>query len=269
MIDIQPIARENASEAVSRQLLDLIRSGQLGVGKRLPAEKDLALAFGVSRPIVREALGTLRGLGALTSVNGRGNYVAKAALARPPLLGRYPIAELYEVRCHLEIPGAALAAERRTPDQLAKLVSVVAALEACDDPSEWVRADAAFHVALAEATGNRVQARLVEHLRDLLIEQSLAIVTAAPERVFEATREHRAIYDAVAGQDAALARDMMSRHLLAGSGGYDPEIRLSAPREAMAEVFAAHGIEQGMATPRPEPQRPVTSIRSTSKRQQR
>jgi GntR family transcriptional repressor for pyruvate dehydrogenase complex len=268
MIPIHRIERENASEAVSRQLLDLIRSGSLGIGDRLPAENDLAQAFGVSRPIVREALGALRGLGALTSINGRGNYVAPGALARPPLLGRYPVAELYEVRCHLEIPGAALASERRTSDQLANLASVVASLEACTDRNEWVRADAAFHVALAEATGNHVQARLVEHLRDLLIEQSQAIVIADPGRIPEATREHRAIYEAVAAEDSAAARAAMSAHLLAGSGGYDPEIRLSTRRYAMADVLAAHGIHGTEAGSGAQPAQ-LMSIRASGRRQER
>jgi GntR family transcriptional repressor for pyruvate dehydrogenase complex len=254
MIPFQRIQRENASEAISRQLLDFIRSGQLEVGSRLPAEEELARSFGVSRPSVREALGVLRGLGVLTSINGRGNYISPAALARPPLLGRYPIAELYEVRCHLEIPGAALAAERRTDEQLAKLETVVAALEACSEPAEWVRHDAAFHVALAEATGNQVQSRLVEHLRDLLIEQSLAIVSALAGRIPEATQEHRDICEAVADRDAARARAAMYTHLLAGSGSYDPEIKLAASRESMDEVFAAHGITVSEGDQGTEPQ---------------
>src|SRR2546428_279929 len=73
--------------------------------------------------------------------------------------------------------------------------------------------DAAFHVALAEATGNQVQARLVEHLRDLLVEQSLVIV-AIEGRIAQANSEHRSIYEAVAAGDEGRAERAMSTHLL-------------------------------------------------------
>ena len=90
---------------------------------------------------------------------------------------------------------------------------IVDALEGCTEHEEWVRLDAAFHVALADATGNQVQARLVEHLRDLLIEQS-NVVAAVKGRIPRANAEHRAIYEAVAVGDERAARKVMSTHLL-------------------------------------------------------
>jgi GntR family transcriptional repressor for pyruvate dehydrogenase complex len=207
------IGRTNASDAVREQLVSLIKDGELKVGERLPPEQELARLFGVSRPVVREALGSLRAMGLIVSRNGRGSFVASAGTARPPLLGRYRVRELHEVRTHLEVPGASLAAARRTEVHLERLGQLTESLESTDEPERWVPLDAAFHVALAEATGNQVQARLVEHLRDLLVEQSLVVV-AVEGRIRQANKEHRAIYEAVSAGDEKGAERAMSTHLL-------------------------------------------------------
>ena len=68
-------------------------------------------------------------------------------------------------------------------------------------------------MVLAEATGNRLQARLVENLRTLLIEQSLVVVSREG-RIAEATREHRAIFEAVSSSDPDAAPAAMSAHLI-------------------------------------------------------
>lgn len=212
-ISFRRIGRTNASEAVQEQLVSLIKSGELKVGEKLPPEQELARSFGVSRPVVREALGSLRAVGLVVSRNGRGSFVASAGTRRPPLLGRYSVQELHEVRTHLEVPGARLAASRRTEEHLVRLRQLTDSLESTDEPESWVPLDAAFHVALAEATGNQVQARLVEHLRDLLVEQSLVIV-AIEGRIAQANSEHRSIYEAVAAGDEGRAERAMSTHLL-------------------------------------------------------
>jgi GntR family transcriptional regulator, transcriptional repressor for pyruvate dehydrogenase complex len=208
------IERTNAAREVQSQLLEAIDSGRLSVGERLPSEHELARSFGVSRPVVREALGTLRSLGLVTSQSGRGTFVAAT---RPTgaglyLLGRYSTEELYEARSLLEVPGAGLAAKRRTEAHLATLRRIVSSHDDCDDPEEWVKQDLAFHVALAAATGNAVHMDLVEHLRELQAVQSLAVARVAG-RLTAASREHRTILDAVVDREEARARDAMAKHL--------------------------------------------------------
>jgi DNA-binding FadR family transcriptional regulator len=213
MAPIARIEKTNAADAVCDQLVTLIKTGEIEVGGRLPAEHELATAFGVSRPVVREALGRLRAMGLVVSRPGRGTFVAQPGATRPPLLGRYSVTELHEVRTQLEIPAAALAAERRGEPQLASLSRIVESLSTCEDAREWVRLDAAFHVALADASGNRVLARLIEHLRELLIDQSISVLQFEG-RIEQANLEHREIFDAVADQDSLAARRAMSTHLL-------------------------------------------------------
>jgi DNA-binding FadR family transcriptional regulator len=206
------VARTSASEEVRRRLVELVETGELSVGDKLPAESELAQAFGVSRPVVREALGALRAVGILRSRAGYGSVVASRRPDGLVLLGRHTYGELYEVRCNLELTAAADAARRRTPEQLGSLAHLVAELDACADVGAWVELDTAFHVALAGATGNRVLVRIVENLRDLMTEHSLTAAGLSGRRE-QANREHRAVYDAVAAQNPAEARKAMRRHL--------------------------------------------------------
>ena len=173
---LHQVERRSASQAVSDQLIALIETGDLQVGDRLPSENELAQSLGVSRPVVREALERLRALGLVVSWTGRGSFVAARRVRGPLLLGQYSGADLHEVRSFLEIPGAGTAAKSRAKEDVASLLETIDELERCDRPDEWVRLDALFHVKLAEATRNEVHALIVGYLRDLLVEQSLAVV---------------------------------------------------------------------------------------------
>jgi GntR family transcriptional repressor for pyruvate dehydrogenase complex len=206
------VARTSAAEEVRRRLVELVETGELPVGEKLPPETDLAQAFGVSRPVVREALGALRAFGIVRSRAGYGSVVASRRPDGLLLLGRHTHAELYEVRCNLEIPAAADAAQRRTPKQLEHLAGLIEQLYSTAELRAWVDLDTAFHVAIADASDNRVRVRLVEDLRDLLTEHSL-LAAELPGRREQANREHRAIFDAVAARKAAEARRAMRRHL--------------------------------------------------------
>src|SRR5262245_19736716 len=116
----QQIELTKASQAVEAQLLALIQSGAIRVGEKLPGEITLAQEFGVSRTVVREALGALKALGLLSSRSGSGTFVIAVEPRGSPLslADGYTSDELHELRMHLEIPGAGLAARRRTSDQL-------------------------------------------------------------------------------------------------------------------------------------------------------
>lgn len=211
-VEYRPVRRLSAAEAVRRELIEHIETGDLAVGGKLPSETELARAFGVSRPVIREALGGLRASGVIQSRPGRGSFVASQRPTGLLLLGRYAEAELHEVRCHLEIPGVAEAAQRRSPKHCDRLRELIAELDAESDARRWVALDATFHICLAEATGNRLQLRLIEDLRDLLVEHSFA-AALVPGRIEEANAEHRVICHAVVAGDADQARREMQRHL--------------------------------------------------------
>jgi len=207
-----PVTRRSAAQDVREQLIALISSGALKVDSRLPSENELARTFGVSRPVVREALVSLRALGLTKSHNGKGTYVASNRVTAPMLLGRYSPKHLNEVRRFLEVPSARLAAQRRTSEDLGRLAEILAAIEDCEDPGKRNKLDASFHLAIARATGNPLFVKLIEDLRAILEEHSLA-ASRVPNRRGGAIVEHRAVYDAVVRRDGDAAADAMAGHL--------------------------------------------------------
>jgi DNA-binding FadR family transcriptional regulator len=214
-LSVRQIERTSAAEAVRAQLLALLHNGELAVGDKLPSEHELARSFGVSRPIIREALGALRAAGVVESRSGSGTYVKATQPTRPglELLGRYAPEDLYEVRAHLEIPGAGLAAQRRTADQMRELEDIVARHATRTDPVEWIEDDLAFHILLAEASGNELQARLVREIRGLHQEMNIAVARITDLEAPLA--EHTAILRAVERRDAEAAEAAMAAHLQA------------------------------------------------------
>src|SRR5215211_3842967 len=133
--DAPPEPGDDSAAAVVAHVRHLIDGGALGPGARLPAERDLALQVGVSRPTVRAGLRTLAALGVVRSRRGSGTYIPEG----PPTLGvdalsfiaalhKFSVDDVYEARRILEVGAAGLAAERATPDQLATLADEVSEL---------------------------------------------------------------------------------------------------------------------------------------------
>lgn len=184
---------------------------------RLPSENELAQSFGVSRPVVREALVTLNALGFTASHTGRGTFVVADTPRTPLLMGRYSPTHLHEVRRHIEVPSARLAAQRRTSEDTQRLAEILAQVEAEEDPARRNKLDAQFHISIAMATRNPLFVKLIEELRAILEEQSLA-VSVVPDRRARATGEHRLILDAILRGDADAAGAAMAAHLDAVEG---------------------------------------------------
>src|SRR5262245_26418252 len=120
---LEPIRKVQLYEQISARIIERIRLGAWAGGQRLPAERELARVFGVSRPSLREALGALQMLGVVETHHGSGTWVAENALdvlAQSPAadvldFGVSPVA-LLEARAHLEPTIAELATTRFTPD---------------------------------------------------------------------------------------------------------------------------------------------------------
>jgi GntR family transcriptional regulator, transcriptional repressor for pyruvate dehydrogenase complex len=211
---VRRIERASAPEAVRDQILELIQEGELTVGSKLPSEQEMARSFGVSRPVVREGLGRLRSIGVIESRSGSGSFVRSMRIAPQGLLlaGGYTSDELHEVRSEIEVPGAALAAARRSERQLTTLTEIVERHRYQPDAEDWVGDDLSFHVTLAEASRNSLRVRFVTELRELQSDLSLKMARiqgglAAP------VQEHAAIVDAIRRRDRAGAAAAMQAHL--------------------------------------------------------
>src|SRR6476620_11781873 len=130
-----------AEEVVGR-LRDMIQSGELSSGDRLPPERDLAKLLGVSRPTLRAGIRSLTAVGILQSRQGAGTFVAEAqesptldtsALRLLSALHGFTSDEMFEARLAHEVSIAALAAERATSEDMAQLAEEIAGMYASLD----------------------------------------------------------------------------------------------------------------------------------------
>src|SRR5215470_17073146 len=132
---VVPLHRETLAGQVAQHLLVEIESGRLSPGDTLPSEAQLCARYNVSRPIIREALKTLAARGIIEIANGKSATVKplnsdpiRDFFQRAVQLNRQTIIDLLELRRGIEIQSATLAAERRTPEDLAELERLIAAM---------------------------------------------------------------------------------------------------------------------------------------------
>ncbi len=208
-------------ELIVQQVEESILKGQLKPGDQLPAERDLAQRFGVSRTAVREAVKALREKGLVEAYSGRGTFVtngtSQAIRQSLDLMIRINQQEgwthLAELRQMLEPEIAALAAPRIEEQLLTTMRDAVAAMDrSLHDPDAYVEADLDFHLALAEAAGNPLILSLLDSIVGLLREQRSRIfnVDGGPER---GQFHHKRILAAIEHRDANAAREAMRAHL--------------------------------------------------------
>lgn len=218
----QPVAPVGTvSDRIEQQILKLIASQEIKPGDRLPSERDLAVLLGVSRPSVREAVKSLEAHGRLEVRHGQGVFVTappsqkelRAALAQQEL----SLGELFAMREVLEVPAAGWAAS--ASDQ-ARIGAAEAALEDMDrvsstSPADFARLqarDAAFHMRIVEAAGNRFLEQTLGILQEMLA-TGMQTTLVVPGRLAKSRTEHEAILDAVRRGDAAGARTAARRHI--------------------------------------------------------
>src|SRR3954467_5239469 len=158
------LRRETLAEQVADELIALIERDELAPGTLLSSENKLARQFGVSRPIVREALKALAAKDVITIANGKGAIVQPMTSAplkdffQRALRNRHATAiELLEVRKGIEVQSATLAAQRRTAAELSELKTILPALGiAVHDPAAFTAIDSQFHLLVAAASHNKM-----------------------------------------------------------------------------------------------------------------
>jgi DNA-binding FadR family transcriptional regulator len=208
---------------ITRRIERSIVSGELQIGDYLPAERALCEQLGVSRSVVREALGRLTSLGLVESRHGSGTRVASPSgreisvgYERLMRSSDAPLEDLAVVRLPLETTIAALAATSRTDPQLARLEATQRVL---GNPRKslgaHVKADGEFHSILAEATGNRFLPLVLAPIHDLLIESRLKTLERYGSAL--ACSHHAKILAAVRDGDPGSAAMAMREHLTVNS----------------------------------------------------
>lgn len=213
-----PIQRADVFGEALSSIAGHIDANGLQPGDRLPSDRELAATLGVSRPLVRQALKVLEGLGRVTALQGSGTFVQDAGhrvavreLVRGLDLDRRLLAELQPVRIAIDTEAARAACRRRTPASLAALRAV---LDEAGEPAGAPGAglDLSFERALGQASGSEVLRRLQAVVHDLWLEAQVAagLEPADPENL---RREHRAVLDAIEAGDADLAASRLRDHL--------------------------------------------------------
>jgi DNA-binding FadR family transcriptional regulator len=205
-------------ESIARSLEQSIEVGRYKPGGRLPSERELSDQFGVSRPVVREAIIVLELRGLVVRRHGAGVYVA-AKSSPQPIAGDDADGpfEVTEARRLLEGEIAALAATAASDQQIAEMEAIIARIgDMRTDQATREQADRAFHVALARATNNDVLVGLVESLWDKRYQSPLCVYffTRAREAGIQPpVDEHRLVLDALKARDPDSARQAMRDHL--------------------------------------------------------
>ncbi len=218
----QPIQPTRVSDSAVDQIMSLIADKRLQPGDRLPSERELVKGLGVSRATVREAMRALEAMGIIEVKAGAGSFVRKAGDRHtgpnwvPWLLSHWQeIMELVELRQALETRAARLAAIRASAEQIEAIAATLdrmqAAIEAGDSKA-IVAADKTFHEMVAEASGNKLIANVLNVANAALSETRGAILSLA-NRPSKSLAEHRLIWEAIAARDPEQAAQAVLHHI--------------------------------------------------------
>jgi GntR family transcriptional repressor for pyruvate dehydrogenase complex len=213
------------ADALFSKLEARILSGAMPPGARFPSQKEIAEQERVSRTVVREAVARLEAQGCAISRQGSGVFVPEAVRYRafqvtPEELSELSdVIKLLEMRLAIETEMAALAAARRTMDDVSAMREALRRMaEVTRDPAASAEADACFHMAIARATQNVYYVRLVDFLGLRLVPPRSLYLRDQPQdahRSYAAkvNAEHEAILDAIVRMDASRARAAARRHM--------------------------------------------------------
>ena len=221
---LKPIKAKRVSDQAYEQIRDLIFRGQLKPGDQIMPERELALALGVSRPTVREAIKKLVTMGLLEHRQGQGTFVRSTDSQREhnPLAAVIEghdasLEELLEVRMGLESQSAILAAQRATAEDIQVLERALEAMLAENAAGRLgIEDDVSFHMALAFASKNPVQVYLMKNFYDLLhfgIKENLQALWEEPASLPIIAKQHRKIFDAIKNHDPEAAYQAMKSHI--------------------------------------------------------
>ena len=215
----EPIKQEKISTKIEEQIKSLIVKGELKPGDALPPERELVKVFKVSRATLREALKSLTGMGFLEITQRHRTIVKSLAAGRiidplDQLLKEdiQTVFELIEVRKAIESWSAYHAAKRATADDIASLEKSVESMRIkIEQGISVVEDDANFHLAISEATHNKIQTHLMFSIYDILKESLGKYYESIKMR--EVYKQHCNVVEAIKKRDAALASRRMHEHL--------------------------------------------------------
>lgn len=222
-LDFEPINKRKVYEQVIAQIKELIYSGKLRKGDRLPSERELTEKLQVSRASIREAFSALEMIGLIESKPRGGTYIksrSEKSMLEPLslmfIMDENFEEDFFELRRILEVAGARLAASKRNEDDICELrmhVERMADTAVSDDCS--IQADKDFHYSIAKASKNNLIYQLLNAISEILDMNIMEHRTTLFGDEVELTRlivQHREILDAIEAQDSQWAANAMNKH---------------------------------------------------------
>ncbi len=220
---VQSVEPQRLYRQIAEQLISLISRGEFKLGERLPAERDLALQLGVSRPSVREALIALEVQGWVEVRMGSGVYVLPKTSRKQPKRGatlspaEWGPLELIRARRLVEGEVAAMAAKAARRKDLQAMAQALDTMRG--DAANGVMplaGDRAFHTAIVLCCGNAVLTETIQNFWDSRrgpLFERLGDYFETTQSWRAAIGEHEAVYEAIRSHDASAARSAMHKHM--------------------------------------------------------
>lgn len=220
-VKLEAIPRRSSVDQVVEQIRDVIQDRKLGAGERLPGELELVEQLQVSRPVLREALARLQGLGLVEIQRGNGTFVASTEqlancvqlLRSAVTLTPRTLLSYTELRVAIETQAVRQAAERATEADIVDLKEMLAQLVRVDQPyEELLEVDFRFHRRIIQMAGNELMQNLMEVIYEFVVTQ-MARTTPSPRENQKGRRLHRQIVKAIAAGDPDAAEAAMREHM--------------------------------------------------------
>ena len=218
---IKAIQIENPADKIIRQLKQLVTSGQLKPGDRLPSERALSERFGVGRSYVREAIMKLEFYGLLKTSPQSGTYVAgygikilDTMISDIIKINKNDFGALIEARYYMELNSVKLAAERRTEEDISEIRSAMHDYnEKINQQLDATEEDMLFHIKVAKATKNSAIESMILILAPDIIRYKIETDVCKSDLEKMAIQQHQDILEAIVARNEKAAQEAMARHL--------------------------------------------------------
>lgn len=215
-------------ETIADKMELMILNDRTQLEQKLPSEQFLAEAFGVSRPVIREAIKLLKERGLIKSRQGAASVITKPGvetltknMSRITLSESISPMEIYQIRIVLETFGASLAAQNTSPETVARMRQLNdQLLEHMDDPVKTAQTDMTLHREIWAASKNTLLEMMLSSI-SVILRPLLEKTVTSRELILDGNQFHRQIIDAIAQGDAKTASDLMHAHLILSARNYE------------------------------------------------